>query len=104
MYDITNAASLDALDEFYQLIAMESGAREDRGLVAPVLMVAGNKCDLKERRQVASATGLEWARSRGCGFMETSARERVGVEETFARKYMYPLTTCTYYTHRDMWF
>jgi len=27
---------------------------------------------------------LEWARARGCGFMETSARECVNVEETFA--------------------
>ena len=28
--------------------------------------------------------GLEWARRRGCGFMETSARLEVNIEETFA--------------------
>lgn len=28
--------------------------------------------------------GLEWARRNGCGFMETSARNTVNIEETFA--------------------
>lgn len=52
--------------------------------VAPIKMVAGNKCDLQDARQVPAATGLEWARRRGCGFMETSARLEVNIEETFA--------------------
>ncbi|KAK3076921.1 hypothetical protein LTS18_011642 [Coniosporium uncinatum] len=33
---------------------------------------------------VRSQQGLEWARGRRCGFMETSAREMVNIEETFA--------------------
>ena len=49
-------------------------------------IMAGNKCDLKEARVVSSRQGLEYARSKGCGFMETSAREMVNIEETFARK------------------
>ena len=49
----------------------------------PVVMVVGNKCDLQSQRQISSAEGLAWARSRGAGFMETSARECVNVEETF---------------------
>ncbi|KAI1274871.1 P-loop containing nucleoside triphosphate hydrolase protein [Xylaria sp. FL0933] len=60
----------------------------DRGsggrVVPPVKIVAGNKCDLQESRQVSAAQGLEWARGRGCGFMETSARLEVNIEETFA--------------------
>lgn len=52
----------------------------------PVKLVAGNKCDLKDGRVVSSRQGLEYARSRGCGFMETSAREMVNIEETFARE------------------
>lgn len=51
----------------------------------PVKIVAGNKCDLKEGRVISSRQGLEWARKMGCGFMETSAREMVNIEETFAR-------------------
>lgn len=49
----------------------------------PVKIVAGNKVDLANSRQVPAREGLEWARRHGCGFMETSARERVNVEETF---------------------
>ena len=51
----------------------------------PVKLVAGNKCDLKDERVISSRQGLEYARSKGCGFMETSAREMVNIEETFAR-------------------
>ncbi|KFX90723.1 hypothetical protein V490_06304 [Pseudogymnoascus sp. VKM F-3557] len=49
----------------------------------PVKIVAGNKVDLASSRRVPAREGLEWARRHGCGFMETSARERVNVEETF---------------------
>lgn len=63
---------------------MEAEAREDDGRLAPVTIVAGNKCDLHEARQVSAGEGLKWARDNGCGFMETSAREFVNVEETFA--------------------
>jgi len=52
----------------------------------PLKIVAGNKCDLKDARVISSRQGLEWARRRGCGFMETSAREMVNIEETFARE------------------
>jgi GTPase KRas protein len=90
VYDITNANSLDALDHFHQLISMEEEQRLDNGGIPPIKIVAGNKCDLKEGRQVKSPQGLEWARSRKCGFMETSAREMVNIEETFARKLFSP--------------
>ena len=87
MYDITNSASLSALDYFMDMIDMETEQRIDSGGVPPVKIVAGNKCDLQGARQVKSQTGLEWARGRKCGFMETSAREMVNIEETFAREY-----------------
>jgi GTPase KRas len=101
VYDITSKDSLDALDYFNDLIDMEAETRIDNanraqraGLVnraesgsrtiPPVKIVAGNKCDLQESRQVLASQGLEWARKRGCGFMETSARLEVNIEETFA--------------------
>ncbi|KAF1808514.1 ras-domain-containing protein [Eremomyces bilateralis CBS 781.70] len=84
VYDITNAASLDALDYFTEMIEMETEQRIDTGGIPPVTIVAGNKCDLQSQRQVRSQQGLEWARKRRCGFMETSAREMVNIEETFA--------------------
>ncbi|KAL9595663.1 MAG: hypothetical protein Q9219_006296 [cf. Caloplaca sp. 3 TL-2023] len=84
VYDITNASSLSDLSYFLNLINMECEHRMDSGGIQPVKFVAGNKCDLKEGRVVSSRQGLEWARKEGCGFMETSAREMVNIEETFA--------------------
>ena len=69
------------------MIDMECDHRQDTGGVQPVKIVAGNKCDLKDYRMVSSRQGLEYARGRGCGFMETSAREMVNIEETFAREF-----------------
>jgi GTPase KRas protein len=102
VYDITSCDSLEALAYFNDLINIEAETRMDNAsrahmagvtplpyeagakTVPPVKIVAGNKCDLQESRQVPAAVGLEWARRRGCGFMETSARLEVNIEETFA--------------------
>ncbi|KAE8414715.1 P-loop containing nucleoside triphosphate hydrolase protein [Aspergillus pseudocaelatus] len=101
VYDITNASSLSALDYFMEMIDIEAEQRvEDNqrllkelgdsaqglevGMPPPVKIIAGNKCDLKEGRVIGAKEGLEYARKHGCGFMETSAREMVNIEETFA--------------------
>ena len=84
VYDITSPSSLEALDYFMEMIDMETENRLDNGKTPPVKIVAGNKCDLQSLRAIEAKTGLEWARKRGCGFMETSAREMVNIEETFA--------------------
>ncbi|MCJ1337133.1 hypothetical protein MMC09_002412 [Bachmanniomyces sp. S44760] len=94
VYDITNPSSLHTMTHFLEMIDMEAENRAEangsgRGgnggeIAMPVKIVAGNKCDLKDERLISSREGLEWARSRGCGFMETSAREMVNIEETFA--------------------
>lgn len=106
VYDITSPPSLDALQHFNDLIDMEAEMRLDNAdrerrhspkqmlaagdyqpsskTIPPIKIVAGNKCDLAASRAVPAAMGLDWARKRGCGFMETSARMEVNVEETFA--------------------
>ncbi|KAH7095019.1 P-loop containing nucleoside triphosphate hydrolase protein [Paraphoma chrysanthemicola] len=84
VYDITSPNSLDALEYFMEMIDMEEESRIDNGKTPPVKIVAGNKCDLQGQRQIKAKDGLEWARKRKCGFMETSAREMVNIEETFA--------------------
>ncbi|QIX00976.1 hypothetical protein AMS68_006493 [Peltaster fructicola] len=84
VYDITQQPTLQALDYFTNMIENEREDRIEQRRVLPVCIVAGNKCDLQSIRQVGARDGLEWARSRGYGFMETSAREMVNIEETFA--------------------
>ena len=85
VYDITQTSTLEQLEYFNQLIEVERETRLERGATLPVCIVAGNKCDLQSQRQIGARDGLDWARNRGYGFMETSARETVNIEETFAR-------------------
>ena len=107
VYDITNSNSLETLEYFMDMIDIETEQRMEENsrrirvaraasngrpinydslnlAAPPVKIIAGNKCDLKDARVITSREGLEWARKKGCGFMETSAREMVNIEETFA--------------------
>lgn len=93
VYDITQANSLHALEQYNELIEVEREARYEQGRALPVCIVAGNKCDLQGIRQIGARDGLDWAKSRGYGFMETSAREMVNIEETFARECTIALKT-----------
>lgn len=87
VYDITSPSSLhEQLPMFAGMIAAEADRRHDVGDVPPVTIVVGNKCDLSANRKVTAKTGWEWSRSWGWGFMETSARDCVNVEETFTRE------------------
>jgi small GTP-binding protein len=87
VYDITQASSLEALEYFTQMIDMEREDRLEQNEILPVCFVAGNKCDLQGNRQIAAKDGMDWSRKHNFGFMETSAREMVNIEETFARKW-----------------
>jgi len=84
VYDITQASSLEALEYFTQMIDMEREDRLEQNEILPVCFVAGNKCDLQGNRQIAAKDGMDWSRKHNFGFMETSAREMVNIEETFA--------------------
>ncbi len=46
-------------------------------------ILAGNKCDLNEERQVTTEEGQNLAQSFGCPFLETSAKDRINVELVF---------------------
>jgi GTPase KRas len=82
VYDITSPPSLEQLIYFDDLITTTTD--ELSNPVKKVKVIAGNKCDLASHRAISSAEGLSWARARGMGFMETSAKSKVNVEETFA--------------------
>lgn len=77
VYSINSRTSLEELQSFYEQIQRV----KDSDFV-PVLVV-GNKCDLEIERQVSYEEGLSLAKSFNCPFLETSAKQRINVEEAF---------------------
>lgn len=77
VYSINLRDSLEELQQFYEQIQRVKDLDH-----VPVLVV-GNKCDLEIERQVSYEEGLELAKQFGCAFLETSAKQRINVEEAF---------------------
>jgi GTPase SAR1 family protein len=48
-----------------------------------VIAIAGNKCDLEDKREVDTEQALEYAKSVGALFAETSAKTAVNVQQLF---------------------
>lgn len=101
VYSITSRLSFDEINTFYQQIRRV----KDRDFF-PMVLVA-NKCDLEHDRQVSSqgkredpslnlflnvyayshfmtTEGRDLARNFGCSFIETSAKQRINVDEAFS--------------------
>ncbi|GAC97298.1 hypothetical protein PHSY_004883 [Pseudozyma hubeiensis SY62] len=78
VYSITSRNSFDEISTFHQQILRV----KDKDSF-PVIVVA-NKCDLEYERQVGSHEGRELAKHFGCRFIETSAKQRINVDEAFS--------------------
>ena len=48
-----------------------------------VKILVGNKCDLKDQRQVSYEEGKQFAESLGMQFLETSAKDKINIDEAF---------------------
>merc|ERR1712177_76792 len=55
---------------------------DDSGENVPIVL-AGNKCDLEDSRQVTYEQGAELAKEWNCAFFETSARDKINNVECF---------------------
>jgi GTPase KRas protein len=77
IYSITSRSSFDELSCFREQILRVKDADK-----VPMVIV-GNKSDLESERQVSKQEGYELARQFGCPFLESSAKSRINVEETF---------------------
>lgn len=76
VYDITNKDSFMGLKTWNNELA-------EKGPKNIVLAVVGNKCDLKDKGQVTASEGQKYAKSCKAIFMETSAKENIGVTSLF---------------------
>lgn len=77
VYAITSRSSFDEISAFREQILRVKD--EDH---VPMVLV-GNKCDLEEERQVPMGEGQDLAKSFNCPFIESSAKQRINVEEAF---------------------
>ncbi|KAJ8663548.1 Ras-like protein 3 [Lichtheimia ornata] len=77
VYSITSRLSFEEISTFFEQIRRV----KDRDSFPMVLV--GNKCDLESERQVSSQEGRDLAKTFGCPFSETSAKQRIGVDESF---------------------
>ncbi|KAH3680195.1 hypothetical protein WICMUC_000460 [Wickerhamomyces mucosus] len=77
VYSVTERESFNELSTFYQQILRVKDSDS-----VPVLLV-GNKSDLTEERSVSFEEGEKLARQFNCGFLETSAKQGINVDNAF---------------------
>lgn len=76
VYDITNPASFASVSGWLEEIRRH-GARH------MIIVLVGNKVDLKASRLVGEREARDFAESNGLLYMETSAKTGVGINEIF---------------------
>ena len=77
VYSVTDKRSFQEIRRYKEMIDRV------RNYETVPIVIAGNKSDLEDRRQVTSQEGELMAKEFGCPFFETSAALRHNVEEIF---------------------
>uniref|UniRef100_A0A3Q7FXJ2 Protein kinase domain-containing protein n=2 Tax=Solanum lycopersicum TaxID=4081 RepID=A0A3Q7FXJ2_SOLLC len=77
VYDITKRQTFDHIPRWLE----ELRAHADRNIV---IILIGNKTDLKDQRAVPTEDAKEFAQKEGLFFLETSALEATNVEDAFS--------------------
>ncbi|EGG18375.1 Ras GTPase [Cavenderia fasciculata] len=77
VYSITYAQS------FKEIPRLHNHLLKVKDLDTVPFVLVGNKCDLKDFREVPTEDGEELSRKLNCKFLETSAKDRINVTEAF---------------------
>jgi GTPase KRas protein len=77
VYNITSRPTFDEVSILYEKILRTKDTDH-----VPIVLV-GNKCDLKDERQVEYNEGADLAKKWGCSFFETSAKIKLNNEACF---------------------
>ena len=79
MFSITSRESFDKLEKYLTKIIRV----QDSSLEEVAVVIVGNKCDLEEMRKVSTEEAEAYAESKQLAYVETSAKERINVDECF---------------------
>jgi small GTP-binding protein len=77
VYSITSQSTFNDLQDLREQILRVKDTED-----VPMILV-GNKCDLEDERVVGKDQGQQLARSWNCEFLETSAKQKINVNEIF---------------------
>ena len=77
VYSVTAKRSFETIGEMKDKILMVKESQKFP------MVLCGNKCDLEKERKVTTEEGKELAKTWNISFFETSAKNRVNIEEAF---------------------
>ncbi|XP_013393063.1 ras-related protein Rab-13 isoform X1 [Lingula anatina] len=82
VYDVTDVSSFNNLT--YWLQSIDEEIRPDHPTESIPVYIIGNKCDLEQQRQISKRDGKKKAQETLVrGFMETSAKNNINIQEAF---------------------
>ena len=76
VYDITDRQSFQDVETWLGEVRQHASSNI-------VKILVGNKSDLKDQRQVSYEEGKQFAESLGMQLLETSAKEKINIDEAF---------------------
>jgi len=76
VYDVTDRESFNNINNWLSEIKKHAGPQV-------VKLLVGNKSDLEQERVVTNKEGKDFADSLGIAFLETSAKQRINIDESF---------------------
>eukprot|EP01083_Nonionella_stella_P022376 61903_1 len=82
VYNITSQLSYNDVQNTYDRLLTARRAGDD-DIPPPPILLAGNKCDLTEHRQVSQVDGKKLAKKWNCPFFETSAKDGINIDTIF---------------------
>lgn len=76
VFDVTNRDSFEHVEKWLREI-------KDHGDTTASIILVGNKIDLVNARVISQGECIEWASKTGLYYIETSAKQGVGIEDMF---------------------
>lgn len=76
VYDSTNEESFDSVSKWVKEI-------DDNRTNSVVIFLVANKSDMSSEEQVSMKTGIEYAKKLKAQFIQTSAKENIGIDDLF---------------------